>query len=96
MSRALHAGIGVVYQERNLIPAFSIAENIVLHHLPQSAGVVDRKRMRAEAVRCLKLLEVDLDPDTPIARLSVAQAAPVGGFTGWKPAMPVTIWSGTR
>jgi ribose transport system ATP-binding protein len=70
---AQHAGIGVVYQERNLIPAFSIAENIVLHHLPQSAGVVDRKRMRAEAVRCLKLLEVDLDPDTPIARLSVAQ-----------------------
>ena len=22
--------------------------------------------------------------------------SPVGGFTGWKPAMPVTIWSGTR
>jgi ribose transport system ATP-binding protein len=70
---AQRAGIGVVHQERNLIPAFSIAENIVLHHLPQSAGVVDRKRMRAEARRCLELLEVDLDPDTPISRLSVAQ-----------------------
>jgi precorrin-6Y C5,15-methyltransferase (decarboxylating) len=31
-----------------------------------------------------------------LTRLSVAQAAPVGGFTGWKPAMPVTIWSVTR
>jgi precorrin-6Y C5,15-methyltransferase (decarboxylating) len=28
-----------------------------------------------------------------LTRLSVAQAQPVGGFTGWKPAMPVTIWS---
>ncbi|SSC24324.1 Cobalamin biosynthesis, precorrin-6Y methyltransferase, CbiT subunit, partial [Klenkia terrae] len=31
-----------------------------------------------------------------LVRLAVQRAAPVGGFTGWKPAMPVTIWSGTR
>lgn len=31
-----------------------------------------------------------------LTRLSVAHAEPVGGFTGWKPAMPVTIWSVTR
>jgi precorrin-6Y C5,15-methyltransferase (decarboxylating) len=31
-----------------------------------------------------------------LVRVSVAHAAPVGGFTGWKPAMPVTIWSVTR
>jgi ribose transport system ATP-binding protein len=70
---AQRAGIGVVHQERNLIPAFSIAENIVLHHLPHRGGVVDKKRMRVEARRCLDLLEVDLDPDTPVAQLSVAQ-----------------------
>jgi precorrin-6Y C5,15-methyltransferase (decarboxylating) len=28
-----------------------------------------------------------------LTRLSVARAAPLGGFTGWRPAMPVTIWS---
>ncbi|MEU8545820.1 precorrin-6y C5,15-methyltransferase (decarboxylating) subunit CbiE [Streptomyces roseoverticillatus] len=28
-----------------------------------------------------------------LTRLSVAQAAPVGGFTGWRQAMPVTQWS---
>ncbi len=28
--------------------AFSVAENIVLHHLPNRRGVVDRKRMRVE------------------------------------------------
>jgi precorrin-6Y C5,15-methyltransferase (decarboxylating) len=31
-----------------------------------------------------------------LTRLLVAHAAPVGGFTGWKPAMPVTVWSVTR
>jgi precorrin-6Y C5,15-methyltransferase (decarboxylating) len=31
-----------------------------------------------------------------LVRLSVAHAAPVGGFTGWRQAMPVTQWSATR
>ncbi|ODT99779.1 MAG: precorrin-6Y methyltransferase [Pseudonocardia sp. SCN 72-86] len=30
-----------------------------------------------------------------LTRLSVARAGAVGGFTGWRPAMPVTIWSVT-
>jgi precorrin-6B C5,15-methyltransferase / cobalt-precorrin-6B C5,C15-methyltransferase len=28
-----------------------------------------------------------------LVRIGVQRAEPVGGFTGWKPAMPVTIWS---
>ncbi|GAA2875013.1 precorrin-6y C5,15-methyltransferase (decarboxylating) subunit CbiE [Streptosporangium fragile] len=28
-----------------------------------------------------------------LVRLSVGRAAPVGGFTGWRPMMPVTIWT---
>jgi precorrin-6Y C5,15-methyltransferase (decarboxylating) len=31
-----------------------------------------------------------------LTRLSVAHAEPVGGFTSFKPALPVTIWSVTR
>ncbi|WP_127501650.1 precorrin-6y C5,15-methyltransferase (decarboxylating) subunit CbiE [Actinoplanes solisilvae] len=31
-----------------------------------------------------------------LIRLSVSRGAPVGGFTGWKTMMPVTIWSVTR
>lgn len=31
-----------------------------------------------------------------LVRLSVARAGPVGNYTGWRPAMPVTIWSVTR
>jgi precorrin-6Y C5,15-methyltransferase (decarboxylating) len=28
-----------------------------------------------------------------LTRVAVSRAAPLGGFTGWRPAMPVTIWS---
>jgi precorrin-6B C5,15-methyltransferase / cobalt-precorrin-6B C5,C15-methyltransferase len=28
-----------------------------------------------------------------LVRLAVAHAAPVGGFTGWRQAMPVTQWT---
>ncbi|MGY1813015.1 precorrin-6y C5,15-methyltransferase (decarboxylating) subunit CbiE [Blastococcus sp. SYSU D00820] len=31
-----------------------------------------------------------------LVRVSVQRAEPVGSYTGWKPAMPVTIWSVTR
>ncbi|MFG1964884.1 precorrin-6y C5,15-methyltransferase (decarboxylating) subunit CbiE [Nonomuraea sp. NPDC049028] len=31
-----------------------------------------------------------------LVRLSVQRAAPVGGFTGWRAAMPVTVWSIVR
>ena len=31
-----------------------------------------------------------------LVRLGVQRAGPVGGFTGWRPSMPVTIWSVIR
>jgi len=70
---ATAAGIGVVHQERNLVPAFSVAENIVLQSLPSRRGVVDRREMREVATRCLSELDLDLDLDMPVERLSVAQ-----------------------
>ena len=31
-----------------------------------------------------------------LTRLAISQASPVGGMTGWRPAMPVTQWSWTK
>ncbi|MFE2425265.1 sugar ABC transporter ATP-binding protein [Streptomyces sp. NPDC059373] len=70
---AQQAGIGVVHQERNLIPAFSVAENITLQASPQRRGLIDRPAMRALARRCLEQLDVHLDVDRPVSSLSVAQ-----------------------
>ena len=67
-------GIGVVHQERNLIPRFSIGENIALersnHRLLRR---IDYAAIYRDARQWLDLLGVDLDPATPVSRLSVAK-----------------------
>lgn len=71
---ALQAGIGIVHQERNLIPKFSVAENITLERPPVRNGQwIDRDRMRDESKRWLDLLQVPIDPEQSVESLSVAQ-----------------------
>ncbi|MBI1173465.1 ATP-binding cassette domain-containing protein [bacterium] len=67
-------GLGVVHQERNLVTRFSVGENILLDRLGKSAlSRVDYPAIWREADKWLKLLELDVDPQTPVTRLSVAQ-----------------------
>jgi len=70
---AIRAGISAVHQERNLIPRFSIAENLMLDRLPKARGLVDFATVEREARRMLKLVELDIDPRTEVRQLSVAQ-----------------------
>ena len=70
---ALEAGIGAVHQERNLIPRFSVAENIMLERPPQTRGLVDFEEMHRQARHWLDVIDLDVDPRTPVHRLSVAQ-----------------------
>lgn len=70
---SLAAGIAVVHQERNLIPRYSVAENMFLDRLPTRYGVVQRRQMHDGARRWLDVLELDVDPATPVRYLSVAQ-----------------------
>jgi len=70
---ALAAGIGAVHQERNLIPRYSIAENIMLDRLPLKFRLINRAEMRRQALHWLEVLDLQIDPKTPVYRLSVAQ-----------------------
>jgi ribose transport system ATP-binding protein len=71
---AIAAGVGTVHQERNLIPRFSVAENITLERPPTTGrGLIDRPGMIAEARRWLETLDVAVNPHTTVDRLSVAQ-----------------------
>ena len=70
---AFDAGIGVVHQERNLIPRYSVAENIMIERLPTRRGLIDRAEMVRQAKHWLGALDLNIDPTTPVNRLSVAQ-----------------------
>jgi ribose transport system ATP-binding protein/rhamnose transport system ATP-binding protein len=71
---AADAGIAMVYQERSLVGALSVAENIYAGRQPiNSVGVIRRAPMLDVARRILADLEVDIDPRTPVAQLSPGQ-----------------------
>ncbi len=70
---AIAAGIAVVHQERNLIPNFSVAENILLERLPTRNGLVDFAQARAQTRQHLARVGLDIDPAMEVHRLSVAQ-----------------------
>ena len=70
---SIAAGIGAVHQERNLITRFSIAENITLESPPTRLGMFDADAAARATRKWLDLLALDIDPATPVSRLSVAQ-----------------------
>lgn len=70
---ATRAGVGVVHQERNLIPDFSVEENITLQDPPRKNGIIDRAKRTEQAAAALKSIGVDLDLKAKVQTLSVAQ-----------------------
>jgi len=70
---AIAAGISAVHQERNLIPRFSVGENILLERLPTKNGLVDYATVNREARRYLDLLDRGIDTRVEVRTLSVAQ-----------------------
>ena len=73
-SHAQQLGISIIYQELNLIPQLSAAENIFLGRLKTNrSGKVDWPGMYREAQRMLDKLEVSVDARTPVRELGIAQ-----------------------
>ncbi|MFO0834534.1 MAG: L-arabinose ABC transporter ATP-binding protein AraG [Phycisphaerales bacterium] len=72
-SDAIHSGVAVIYQELNLVPELSVAENIFLGHFPSRAGFVDRRSLRDLAADLLRPLDDSIDPGTRVAKLPLAQ-----------------------
>jgi ribose transport system ATP-binding protein len=70
---AIAAGVSAVHQERNLIPRFSVGENIMLEKLPTRRGLVDYDAVHLDARRFLDLIDPSIDTRTELRRLSVAQ-----------------------
>jgi ribose transport system ATP-binding protein len=69
-------GISIIYQELNLVPYLSVAENIFLGREPMSRrvpGKVDWKALRSQAQQILDSLRVRLDARAIVRDLGIAQ-----------------------
>ncbi|WP_417568598.1 sugar ABC transporter ATP-binding protein [Microbacterium fluvii] len=69
---ALAAGIGTVYQEIDLLPNLSVAENIWLGREPRRRGGIDWREMRRRAAAALADLGLDIDPASTLSSHSLA------------------------
>lgn len=65
-------GISVIYQEFNLIPYLTVAENVFFGREVTSGGLLRKAYMEQETRKLCTAMGVDLDPATQVKDLSVA------------------------
>lgn len=71
---ALDAGISTVFQEHSLLPNLSIAENMFLGREPLGRfGTIDYRHMTRETQKALSELGLDLNPETLVSELTIAE-----------------------
>src|SRR5262249_2782513 len=72
--QALESGIAMIHQELNLMPSLSVAENIWIGREPLNAlGMTRHGELHRRTRALLERLRIDIDPQTEIRRLSIAQ-----------------------
>ncbi|AMV47647.1 sugar ABC transporter ATP-binding protein [Paraburkholderia caribensis] len=72
-SEAVTVGVSTIYQEFNLIPGLSVAENIFLGRERISRGLLDAASMRSEAKALLARIGAPIDVRRRVGTLSVAE-----------------------
>lgn len=73
---ATRYGIAFIHQELNVLDNLDIAANVFLGREPVYGGplrLVDRRKMNAETQKLLSRLGLNISPQTPLIRLSVAE-----------------------
>lgn len=65
-------GISTVYQEVNLCPNLSVAENLFLGREPKRLGTIDWKTMNKKAVEAFAAMDINIDVTLNLENYSVA------------------------
>ncbi|MGD8836367.1 MAG: sugar ABC transporter ATP-binding protein [Desulfobacteraceae bacterium] len=69
---AAASGISTLYQEINLIPSLSVAENIYIGRQPMKKWGIDWNRMNRDAKKAIRRLDLDIDVTRPVSAYPVA------------------------
>lgn len=69
---AQETGISTVYQEINLCPNLTVAENIYIGRQPKKLGKIDWKKMNEDAKKLLETLKIDVDVTQTLDSYSVS------------------------
>lgn len=64
-------GIAMIFQEFSLVNTLSVAQNIYLNREPRKGGLLSDSLAIEQSREILRELEVDIDPSTTVANLSV-------------------------
>lgn len=70
---AIDLGICMVHQHFMLVPAFTVAENIVVGSEPHHGAFFDRQRARDEVAALIEQFHFNIDPDALVEKLSVGE-----------------------
>jgi ABC-type sugar transport system ATPase subunit len=72
---SIENGISVIYQEFNLMPELTIAENIFISKLPRlgRTNVLNLKKLKEQTLLLMDRLQIKLDPSMLVKDLSVSQ-----------------------
>jgi inositol transport system ATP-binding protein len=66
-------GIATIYQEFNLVPDLSVAENVFIGREPLRGVFIDWHKLRSDAAAVIRRIGLEVDPMTPVRALSVAE-----------------------
>src|SRR5713101_3396020 len=70
--QAQNNGISTIYQEINLVPFRSVAENVFMAREPRRWGFIDWRKMRTETATLLERLSVSIDVTQPLMNYNIA------------------------
>lgn len=72
-AESIGSGVAVIHQELHLVPEMSVAENLLLGHMPARFGLVDHAAMLRRARELLAGLADEIDPRQRLGSLSLGQ-----------------------
>ena len=71
--QAMENGVAMVHQELNQVLQRDVMDNIWLGRYPSKGGIISQRSMFEETKKVFDKLEIDVDPKSKMAKLSVSQ-----------------------